>query len=315
MAGMSAYYCLILSILKTNFTAYKVRKIKSVEMNLSNLQTFLAIVETGSLIRASERLNVTQSTVTTRLKTLEESLGQTLFIRQKSGAVLTARGVKLRRYAEVMVELWNQARQETALPAGVEALVNIGCQSDLRTGLGQRLLNQIRALPTNLAVSAWTGSETDLSQWLTSGLVDLAVTYHTTTEDGFRLHALADDTLVLVSTNADSPMRFDPSYVFVEGGEQFGRDHAAFYADADTARLSFGSANWALDHILGAGGSAYLPERMISPFVASGQLHPIKDAPKFTRKTYLIVNEKASRDWVWLPDLIEALRTPTEAKA
>ena len=53
-------------------------------MNLSNLQTFLEIVETGSLIRASENLNVTQSTITARLKTLEQELGQTLFLRRKS---------------------------------------------------------------------------------------------------------------------------------------------------------------------------------------------------------------------------------------
>ena len=284
-------------------------------MNLSNLQTFLAIVETGSLIRASERLNVTQSTVTARLKNLEDHLGQTLFIRQKTGAVLTARGVKLRRYAEVMVELWNQARQETALPAGTEALVNIGCQSDLRTGLGQRLLGAIRARPNNLAVSAWSGSETDVSQWLSSGLVDLAITYHTATEDGFRLYTLADDALVLVSTKPDSPMRFDPTYVFVEGGEQFGRDHAAYYAAADTAQLSFGSANWALEHILDVGGSAYLPQRMVATHLSCRRLHLIPDAPTFTRKTYLVVNEKAAEDWHWLPAVVETLRSPNESIA
>ncbi|MEM7236781.1 MAG: LysR family transcriptional regulator, partial [Pseudomonadota bacterium] len=36
-------------------------------MNLASIQTFVAIVETGSLVRASQRLNVTQSTVTVRL--------------------------------------------------------------------------------------------------------------------------------------------------------------------------------------------------------------------------------------------------------
>ena len=50
-------------------------------MTLSELRTFLAIVETGSLVRASRVLNVTQSTVTARLKSLEAELGQTL-IRQ-----------------------------------------------------------------------------------------------------------------------------------------------------------------------------------------------------------------------------------------
>jgi DNA-binding transcriptional LysR family regulator len=277
-------------------------------MNLSNLKTFLAIVETGSLIRASEQLNVTQSTVTARLKTLEEDLGQTLFIRQKSGATLTARGVKLRRYAEVMLELWHQARQETSLPEGVEGLVNIGCQAELRTGLGQHLLNAIRDLPINLAATAWSGSDADLSKWMNNGLVDLAVTYHTAKEDGFRLHALTDDQLILVSSVPNSPMRFDPNYIFVEGGEQFGRDHAAYYADAGTARLSFGSPTWALEHLLETGGSAYLPERIVASYMASHQLHPIPDAPRFSRKTYLVVNEKAVEGWDWLPNVIQCIR-------
>ena len=54
-------------------------------MNLVALQTFLAIVRTGSLVRASAAMNVTQSTVTSRLQTLEAELGQTLVLRQKMG--------------------------------------------------------------------------------------------------------------------------------------------------------------------------------------------------------------------------------------
>ena len=67
-------------------------------MNLTELRTFLTIIETGSLVRASEQLNVTQSTVTARLKSLEDELGQTLINRQKSGASLTGAGVRLQRF-------------------------------------------------------------------------------------------------------------------------------------------------------------------------------------------------------------------------
>ena len=63
-------------------------------MNLATLQTFLAILETGSLARASERLHVGQSTVTARLQKLEEDIGQTLFHRHKSGVSLTSSGLK-----------------------------------------------------------------------------------------------------------------------------------------------------------------------------------------------------------------------------
>ena len=47
-------------------------------MNITVLQTFLTILDAGSLIRASAQLNVTQSTVTARLQSLERELGQTL---------------------------------------------------------------------------------------------------------------------------------------------------------------------------------------------------------------------------------------------
>ena len=66
-------------------------------MKISNLQTFLAVIETGSLSRAAARLHITQSTVTARLQALEDSLGQRLVNRQKSGAVPTAAGLRLRR--------------------------------------------------------------------------------------------------------------------------------------------------------------------------------------------------------------------------
>jgi DNA-binding transcriptional LysR family regulator len=48
-------------------------------MNLSIIETFLAIAESGQLNRAATRLHVTQSTVTTRLNGLESELGQVLF--------------------------------------------------------------------------------------------------------------------------------------------------------------------------------------------------------------------------------------------
>ena len=61
-------------------------------MDIDLVRTFLEIVSTHSFIRAAERLNVSQTTVSARVKTLEERLGRTLFVRNKSGASLTPAG-------------------------------------------------------------------------------------------------------------------------------------------------------------------------------------------------------------------------------
>ena len=44
-------------------------------MDIELARTFLEIVETGNFIGASKRLNVTQSTISMRIKSLEETLG------------------------------------------------------------------------------------------------------------------------------------------------------------------------------------------------------------------------------------------------
>lgn len=276
-------------------------------MNLTILQTFLAIVETGSLVRASERLNVTQSTVTARLKSLEVDLGQTLVYRQKSGASLTSSGRKFKRSAEAMLELWQQARQETSLPDGIDAVCRIGCHMDLWPQLGRPLFGALYNDRPSLALSAWPGEQVELDRWLGTGLVDAALTYQPATHDNQTIHALEPEKLVLVSDREGSPVRFDPSYVYVDAGEDFGRRHAAAYADADTAKVTFGCAVWALDHLLAHEGSAYLPEALAAPYVASGRLHLVTGAPVFSRATYLITNKAAGLDWSWLQELVEGL--------
>ena len=61
-------------------------------MDTELARTFLEIVSTGSFVRAAERLNVGQTTVSARIKMLEQQLGRALFVRNKAGATLLPPG-------------------------------------------------------------------------------------------------------------------------------------------------------------------------------------------------------------------------------
>ncbi|WP_299209395.1 LysR family transcriptional regulator [uncultured Tateyamaria sp.] len=276
-------------------------------MNLQALRTFLAIVETGSLVRASERLNVTQSTVTARLKTLEDDLGQTLLIRNKSGATLTAAGLSLHRYADTIVKLWQQARQETALPDGMSGVCNLACEFDLWLGLGDRRAQTLMDQFPDLGISIWLGSQSDVMKWLDEGKSDLAFTYRSACPSAHEQMTLKPDELVLVSTDPNGPVRFDPKYVLVDAGEAFGREHAIHYADAGTARISFGNASIAQEHILRNGGSAYLPWRSVEGLVEEGRLFRLPDAPAFSRAVFLTHNRRLKDSTTWFDLALGAL--------
>jgi len=281
-------------------------------MNLAALNTFLAIVETGSLVKASERLFVSQSTVTSRLQTLEADIGQPLFHRKKSGVTLTAAGVKFKRYAGAMTDLWHQARQETSLPIGVSSVCNIGCHQDLWPSIGLSLSHNLRQHHPDIAFSFMPGQHEQLNQWLATSLIDAALTYRPISQQNQTIHKLMSESLVLVASKPNNSMRSDPNYIYFDAGQDFGRKHAAAYTDAGIAKVSFGCAIWALDYLLDQGGSVYLPEYLVTPFIAKGRLYKVEGAPTFSRTAYLITNDLVSANWGWLNNISALIKPHTD---
>ena len=187
-------------------------------MNTITLETFVAIVETGSLVRASERLHVTQSTVTTRLNTLEQDLGQTLIHRQKSGAVMTLAGLKFKRYAEAMLDLWQKSQSEATLPGSVNQICNIGCIPDIWPFWGKQIFDQISNTLPQTALAAWPGQMRDMIEWLDSSVIDMALSFQPRHHESFTSRQIATTKLALFSTRKDVPIRFDSNYLYVDVG-------------------------------------------------------------------------------------------------
>jgi DNA-binding transcriptional LysR family regulator len=71
-------------------------------MDWDNLKFFLALAETGSLSRASEKLHVDHSTVARRIDTLEQELGVRLVERLARSYRLTAEGERVRDRVKVI---------------------------------------------------------------------------------------------------------------------------------------------------------------------------------------------------------------------
>ncbi len=275
-------------------------------MSLVLIKTFLSIVETGSLVKASRTLNITQSTVTSRLKSLEIDVGQTLIYRQKSGIVLTSAGIKFHRYAEAMNNMWQQAMLETSLPKGMEAVCNLGCDPDLWPRFGRQLARKAHSEHATTALTVHHAASVQLCEWLTTGVIDAALTYRQTTLPNMTTLELEAEELVLHATHPDTPVRGDPNYVYFDAGPEFGSQHASEYADAGIANHTFGSAIWVMDYLKDCGGSAYLPTHLAASHVREGNLFILEEAPTFTRKVYLVTNDTALESWPWLPAILKS---------
>src|SRR5205085_12505513 len=88
------------------------RFFRSDPMQLELLETFLDLLDSRSFRLTAERLGITQSTVSARVRTLEQSLGSILFLRGRSGAAPTAAGRRFEDHARSIKASWGLARQE-----------------------------------------------------------------------------------------------------------------------------------------------------------------------------------------------------------
>jgi len=74
----------------------------------SQLPTFIVVAELLSISAAAKKLGITQTGATQRIKSLEQSLGRTLFTRSRSGMRLTEEGRLLLRYCSEVSSLEGQ---------------------------------------------------------------------------------------------------------------------------------------------------------------------------------------------------------------
>ena len=87
-------------------------------MNTRDLEAFLAVVETGSIVGASARLHLTQPGVSRRIQTLEERLGVALLDRQSKPLKPTAAGREAYAHGRRMLGVLNDL-QTGLSPEGV----------------------------------------------------------------------------------------------------------------------------------------------------------------------------------------------------
>ena len=277
-------------------------------MNIDLARTFLEIVETGNFNKAAERLHVTQSTVSMRIRALEDELGRPLFVRSKAGTELTPAGTLFRRYASTLVRVWQQARHELALPPGHSTVLTISGQHTLWDHLLVRWIPWMRAAMPDVALRAEVGTPDAMMRQMTEGLIDIAVMYAPQSRPGLVVEKLFEDRLVLASSVPASRAEFDTAgFVSVDWGPDFAAAFGQAFPDMKAPALSFGLGSLALQTIVDNGGSGYFPIRLLRPHLASGRLHLVDGALDFRRPAFL-VHPAAEEQAEWLRTALQGLR-------
>jgi DNA-binding transcriptional LysR family regulator len=95
-------------------------------MTLKQLEAFVWVVRLGAFAAAAQRLNTSQSTLSSRILELETTLGTALFDRQMARARLTPKGRELLPLAERMLALHSQIIGTVGNPHSLQGVMKVG---------------------------------------------------------------------------------------------------------------------------------------------------------------------------------------------
>lgn len=170
------------------------------KLKLSQLKALLAVAEFGNFSEAALHLNITQSTVSHAIATLEEELGIVLFRRGRHGAQLTPVGERILHETSKMQELLegiaNVADNERGLKGGT---VRIASFRSIATHLLPEAIARLHEMHASIRVSILEYDEIyQLEQALRQGRVDICVAETLMGEEFETIHILDDHYVALL---------------------------------------------------------------------------------------------------------------------
>lgn len=150
-------------------------------MEIRVLQYFLAVAREQSIIKAAQSLHLSQPTLSTQLKSLENELGKQLLIRGTKGSrkvTLTEEGMILRQRAEEIINLVKKTEKEIILSDNVIA-------GDIYIGTGEtdavrfiaRTAKTLQKKYPNIHYHISSGNAEFVKEQLDKGLIDFGIIF------------------------------------------------------------------------------------------------------------------------------------------
>jgi DNA-binding transcriptional LysR family regulator len=143
-------------------------------MNIHDLEAFIAVVETGSVVGASARLHLTQPGVTRRIQNLEERLGTALLDRQSKPFKPTASGREAYEYGRRLLRSFDDLKAGVSPDGEVKGEFRLGVMPYLSDAALAVPLDRLRRDYPKLTLRVTAGWSPQLMEQVAKSELDAA---------------------------------------------------------------------------------------------------------------------------------------------
>jgi len=266
-------------------------------MKIELLKTFLEVSRTLHFRIASENLFITQSAVSARIKLLEDDLGVLLFDRSQKHLKLTPEGNRLIKHANELIFMWQKTKQDVGIADTDAHQLVIGSIMSIWDIVLQDWLKKIHRNLDDVSLLTNTYSPLELRKSLLTRVIDVAFLFEPPFVEDLITEKVATVPLHLVTTEIkDISITFSlENHIMVDYGEAVNAQHLREFQDAPRAKHYMSQPRIALNFLLDAGGSAYLPRQMTFEYIQAGKLFIVEDAPVYSREVFAAYLAKSQK--------------------
>lgn len=150
------------------------RRGREATLNLNQLIAFYWIARLGSFHAAARHLEMSQPSVSARVRELERHLGVALFDRSRRNAALTPKGRELLTYADQLLELTGEIEQRVGARAALIGRVRFGITSNPAVTWMPRLMRRLARAYPGIEAEFTVDTSESMRGLLLSGELDLA---------------------------------------------------------------------------------------------------------------------------------------------
>ena len=257
-------------------------------MKIELLKTFLEVSRSLHFRLASEALFITQSAVSARIKLLEDDLGVLLFDRSQKHLKLTPEGHRLIKHANELIFMWQKTKQDVGIADTNSMQLVIGSMMSIWDIALQEWLQKIHRNMDDCSLLTTTYSPNELRKSLLNRVIDIAFLFEPSFVEDIVTEKVATVPLHLVSTeitDINNASQLE-NFIVVDYGESVNAQYMREFQDAPAAKHFMSQPIIALNFILEAGGSAYLPRQMTFEYVRKKKLFIVDNAPVYSREIY-----------------------------
>ncbi|MCA1490916.1 LysR family transcriptional regulator [Sinorhizobium alkalisoli] len=256
-------------------------------MQVDLIETFLDLMETRSFNRTAERLNVTQSTISHRMKALEAQFSRKLFSRNKGGTVPTAAGLRFLDYAKALQNQWHEATRAVAGAGALERSMRLAIQHDLAESFVGPWLAAIRREFPETEIYMEADYSNQMNRDLAAGDLDLAILYTPHYLPDLHYERIGELHYKMVSAEPrDLAGIRAETYIRANYSPAFERVHRLALPHLSVAPVAAGQ-NMAITALLQTlGGAAYVTGDTAARLASDGLAYIVSEAPVIPQAIY-----------------------------